>query len=406
MELKIMSKTWVKVAATFGVLSVGVGLMAVVSQNGPQQEEKEIVDTRPTISVTELKSEFHQVEIIGHGEVKPLEKTMLSAQVSGEVVKWHPNFVAGGLVKRGEVLFEVEPDNYEVALLQAKSSLASAQVALIEEQGRADVAKQEAKSLPDSRVTDLYLRKPQLLSAKAAVKLAEASVKLAQRDLDNTKVMAPYDALVISRNLGTGQFINAGANIGEIYNVEKAEITIPVAGFDRPFLPNNVSNIQALITSKGANSYTRSGKIVRDSGVVDSDTRMTHLVVEVEDPYSVNHNLPKMLYGTYVEVSFAGQGLDNIYRLRQDLVTNRNVWLMDDDGKLRRSAVNVLREEGEFFLINEGLKDNELLVTTVPEYPQVGMAVKLFEESSVVKDQVEEDKSESLSPTTTASSSE
>eukprot|EP00581_Thalassiosira_minuscula_P037650 CAMPEP_0184456798 /NCGR_PEP_ID=MMETSP0740-20130409/28016_1 /TAXON_ID=385413 /ORGANISM="Thalassiosira miniscula, Strain CCMP1093" /LENGTH=51 /DNA_ID=CAMNT_0026829027 /DNA_START=18 /DNA_END=169 /DNA_ORIENTATION=+ len=51
---------------------------------------------------------------------------MLSAQVSGEVVSWNPKFVAGGLVKRGEVLFSVEKDTYEAALWQAEAELSQA----------------------------------------------------------------------------------------------------------------------------------------------------------------------------------------------------------------------------------------------------------------------------------------
>ena len=64
--------------------------------------------------------------------------------MSGEVDSLHPNFVAGGLVKRGDVLFTIEKDAYEAALWQAESELSRAQAALIEEQARSDVAKREA----------------------------------------------------------------------------------------------------------------------------------------------------------------------------------------------------------------------------------------------------------------------
>jgi len=376
-----MSSKWLKILLPVAVIGVGVVGMGAIKSMGQQEEEKEEVDVRPTVSVEKLQPQFHQVKITGHGEVRPVENTMLSAQVSGEVVKWHPNFVAGGLVKRGEVLFEIEKDSYEVALLQAKSSLANAQAALIEEQGRADVAKREAKTLDKAKVTDLYLRKPQLLSAKSAVKLAEASVKLAQRDLNNCTVIAPYDALVINRNLGTGQFVSTGANIGEIYNIETAEITFPIAGFDHSFLPNSIQGAKAQISTQGNFAYSRPGTIVRDTGIVDKNTRMSHLVVQVEDPYSLKNNLPKMLFGSYVEVSFDGQLLNDIYRLPQELVSNSNVWVLGDENKLQSKRVQVLREEGKYFLINSGLSNSDQLVTTVPEYPQIGMEVKIAGEN-------------------------
>ena len=386
-----MSKPWLKWVVPPVVLVGGFVVMGMIGQSGQVEEEKEEVDTRPLVSVESLKSEFHQVRITGHGEIRPVEKTVLSAQVSGEVTKWHPNFVAGGLVKRGEVLFEIEPDAYEVALLQAESQLAQAEAALIEEQGRADVAKREAKTLPDSKVTDLYLRKPQLLSAKSSVKLAQASVKLAKRDLANTKIVAPYDALVVSRNLGSGQFVSTGMNIGEIYNIETAEIMLPIAGFDQSFLPSQLKGSKAQISTRGNFSVSRPGTIVRDSGLVDSNTRMTYLVVEIEDPYSLNMDQPKMIFGSYVEVEFDGQSLNNIFVLPQELVSNRSVWVLDDENKLRTQPVEVLREEGKQFLISGGLSEGQRVVMTVPEYPQIGAEVRLSDDKAIEKDKESED---------------
>ena len=129
----------------------------------------------------------------------------MAAQVSGEVQSWNPKFVSGGLIRRGEVLFSIEPDAYEAALLLAEANLASAQAQLIQEQAQADVAAKEAKTMPNARVTDLYLRKPQVMSAQAGVKSAEAQLKIAKRDLENCQVKAPYDALVVLNQTPTRQ---------------------------------------------------------------------------------------------------------------------------------------------------------------------------------------------------------
>ena len=386
-----MSKKWLKIAAPIVILIGGVFAFGLVKNNGPKPPEKKEVDTRPTVSVEKVNPEFHQVRIRGYGAVTPLEKTMISAQVSGEVVKWHPNFVEGGLVKRGEVLFEIESDNYEVALLQAESQLKSAQALLIEERGRAEVAKREAKSMPDARVTDLYLRKPQVMSAEASVKLAQANVKLAKRDLENCKVIAPYDALIVRRDLGTGQFVNRGTNVGELYNIEKAEIVFPVAGFDRTFLPNSLLGLPAEITTREKFSSTRTGKIVRDTGIVDQSTRMGHIVVEVTDPYGLKNDVPRLMFGTYVEVSFDGQGLNNIVKLSQDLVTNDRVWVLGEDNKLQQKKVEVVKEEGKLFLISGGLSSDDEIIMTIPEYAQEGMEVKLAGESDKENDKPEAD---------------
>jgi multidrug efflux system membrane fusion protein len=372
-----MNKIWIKIALPVAALAFGVAGMMTINATAKEETDKKPVDVRPIVKIESAVAQDYQIMISSYGEVKPLESTMLAAQVSGEVVNWDPNFVAGGLVRRGDILFQIEKDNYQAALLQAESELSLAQAQLIEEKARANVALQETKNMPASKVTELYLRKPQLLSAQAKVKSAQAGLKIAERNLDNCDIRAPYDALVVARDFGLGQYLNQGAQVAEIYNVETAEIIFPIAGFDNAFLPEALAGKSATVSSKGVNAIVREGFISRDLGIIDNATRMSQLVVRVEDPYSLQTDTPRLKFGTYVEVSFVGQTLKNIYRLPQELVTNRIVWVVDSEQKLKSHKVEVLREDGAFFMVSSGLSDEDRLVLTVPEYPQDGMLVKI-----------------------------
>lgn len=361
----------------FVALTLGVVGFAAINAIAKESDKKEVIDTRPTVQVEAVSANNHQVIINSYGEVQPLENTQLSAQVSGEVVSWHPSFVAGGVVGRGEILFTIEKDNYEAAVLQAEAELARAQAMLIEEQAQAKVAEDEAKRFPNKARTDLFLRKPQVLSAQASVKSAQAALKRAQRDLDNCEVSAPYDALVVSRNVGVGQFVTMGAQVAELNNIETAEVIIPIAGFDSVFLPERVKGVTATVIKTGLNGFTRQAVIDRDLGIVDNATRMSSLVVRIEDPYGLTNQQPAIKFGTYVQVNFAGTMLNNIYRLPQELVNNQTVWVVNNEQQLEPRKVKVIREEGEYFYISDGLEANDKLVTTLPEYPQKGMAVKI-----------------------------
>ena len=361
----------------FVALVVGVVGFMGINAIAQEPEKKEVIDTRPTVQVEPVAANDHQVIINSYGEVKPLENTQLSAQVSGEVLSWHPNFVAGGIVARGETLFTIEKDNYQAAVLVAEAEIARAQAGLIEEQAQAQVAADEAKRFPGKARTDLFLRKPQVLSAQASVKSAQAALKRAQRDLDNCEVTAPYDALVISRNVGVGQFVTMGSQVAELNNIETAEVIIPIAGFDSVFLPERIKGITATIIQKGLNSFTREGVIDRDLGIVDNATRMSSLVVRIEDPYGLKNIQPAIKFGSYVQVNFAGAMLNNIYRLPQALVNNQTVWVVNENQELEPRKVTVIREEGEYFYISSGLNADDKLVITLPEYPQKGMQVKI-----------------------------
>ena len=351
--------------------------MQGIKATGQEEAEKEEVDVRPVVTTALARAEDYQVILSSFGEVKSVEDTMLSAQVSGEVTSWHENFVPGGLIRRGDVLFSIDKSRYESAVLQAEADVSTAEASLIEEKARGEVAKREAKTLPSGKVTDLYLRKPQLLSAQASLKSAQARLKVAKRDLEFCDVKAPYDALVINRNIGVGQFINQGTQVAQISNIEAAEVIFPVAGFDNAFLPDQLEGKAASLISRGSQTFAREAAIARDLGVVDQSTRMGQLVVRVEDPYSLKTNANKMPFGTYVEVEFIGQVLKSVYKLPQESVTNNTVWVVGEDKKLIPRKVDVVREEGAFFLIRSGLQENDQLVMTLPEYPQEGMVVKV-----------------------------
>lgn len=363
----------------FPFVALAVGVVGFMGINAIAQEDdnKTAVDTRPTVQVEPVEANNHQVIINSYGEIKPLESTQLAAQVSGEVISWHPSFVAGGVVSRGDTLISIEKDNYEAAVLVAEADLARAQAALIEEQAQAKVAEDEAKRFPNKARTDLFLRKPQVLSAQATVKSAQAALKRAQRDLENCDIKAPYDALIVSRNVGVGQFVAMGAQVADLNNIETAEVIIPIAGFDSVFLPERIKGIKATIIQKGLNSFTREGVIDRDLGVVDNATRMSSLVVRIEDPYGLKTQQPAIKFGSYVQVNFAGAMLNNIYRLPQSLVNNQTVWIVNENQELEPRKVTVVREEGEYFYISSGLNADDKLVTTLPEYPQKGMQVKV-----------------------------
>ncbi len=335
------------------------------------------IDTRPTVTVLSLTPETIAVTLSSYGEVNPLESTNLAAQVAGEVESWNPNFVAGGIVRRGDVLFSIEKDAYEAALLLAEANLSSAKAQLIQEEAQAEVARLEAKTMPDARVTDLYLRKPQVMSAQAAVKSAEAQLKIAARDLDNCEVRAPYDALIVSRDVSKGDYVTQGMKTAVINNVEFAEVTFPVAGFDRQFVGADIIGSPATLELDAPLKTHITATIHRDTGIIDSTTRMTHFVARIDDPYALNGDKTVVKFGSYGTVVFKGKALENVYRIPQTLITSRKIWTLDEDNNLVAQPVEVIREDGTDFLIR-GNFNAKSVVMSLPEYPQEGMPVKVI----------------------------
>ena len=71
-----------------------------------------------------------------------------------------------------------------------------------------------------------------------------------------------------------------------------------------------------------------------------------------------------------------GKTLTNTFKLPQEIVNKNTVWLVDDAMRLVPRKVTIAREEEAFFVISAGLKNNDQVVTTLPEHPQPGLEVK------------------------------
>ena len=370
------STFWLKTLLPIAIIGVSAGLFAGVNAAAHKEPEKNEVDTRPLVAVEPVHADTYPVSIKAYGTLEPIESTSLAASVSGEVTSWNPEFIEGGLLRRGEILFAIDPAPYEAPVKLAEANLMSAQSNLIEQTALAEIAEDEARRHPEKKYTDLFLRKPQVMSAEASVKSAEAALRIAQRDLSLCNVKAPFDALVVAKNVGQGQYVATGNPVATLYNVESARVLVPVPGFEVGFLPERLqgAGVQVSMPVTGA---SRAATIRHDLGVIDESTRMAHLMIELKDPYAMNKDMVALKYGAYVEVSFAGRTLEQVYRLPQSAVRQQQVWVVNASSELESRKVDIVREEPGYYYIGEGLAEGDRLVMTLPEYPQEGMPVKV-----------------------------
>ena len=364
------------------IIASGIVLSNILITVTAQDAEEKATVPPPIVKVASVTPESYQIIISAWGELQPRETTQLSSIVGGEIVAIHPAFIAGGLVKKGEVLVQIDESDYQADLVQAESTLVSAEANLEQEIALAEVAKEEWADIPEEKVSALALRKPQLLSARAQLKAAEASYARAAKNLERCRVKSPYDALVVSRQVGLGQVANQGSVIGEIFNIESAEVQLPIAGFDTPFLPANFNDLNAKMTISNNSLLTRDVTIDRDLGLINSRTRMSNLIAVIDDPYGIRNGAASVKFGSYVEVTVPGVVVENVVKVDQEVVIDNKVWIVDDNQQLVERDVTILREEQGKVLISAGLQSGEQLVVQVPEYPQDGMQVAISSDTN------------------------
>ncbi|MBT1443557.1 efflux RND transporter periplasmic adaptor subunit [Shewanella sp. JM162201] len=359
-------------------LIAAVALMA--TREAPEQKAEEAA--LPLIEVMQVQQETLSLNLPSYGVVNPKHKTQLVAEVQGRLLSVSANFVAGGVVKKGDELAVIEPSDYQADLMQAEASLAQATAALNEEIARGEVAKTEFKGYDKGVPPELGLRIPQLKKEQANVKFAEAALERAKRNLARTVIRAPFDGIVKGRNVDLGQYVTMGTKLGDLYDTGIAEIRLPLANADLAYLESveKPDTEVTLTASLAGREVSWKGDIVRSEGMIDEGNRMVYLVAEVKDPYLRNNKAQGELplkFGTFVNAVIKGRSAGGIVKLPRHIVRDHKVPVVLPDNKLELRHVNVVRADVEFAYIKDSLKSGERVALTNVGSLGTGQLVKV-----------------------------
>lgn len=364
----------------------GVAAWLLIStKEAPEQKEEQ--KPVPIVDVVKVEQQTVSLNLPSYGVVTPKNKTQLVTEVKGRLLTISPNFVAGGVVKKGEQLAVIEPSDYEADLSQAQASLAQAQAALEEEIARGEVAKNDWKGYDAGLPPELGLRLPQLKKEQANVKFARASLARAKRNLERTVIRAPFEGIIKTRSVDLGQYVTLGTNLGELYDTRIAEIRLPLANNDLAYL-ESVDNPDTQVTlsaSLAGKTVTWTGNIIRSEGVIDAENRMVYLVAEIKDPYlreGRKEGLLPLKYGSFVTAIIKGRTVDGIVQLPRHIVRNGQVTVISDDNLVEVREVNVVRTDVNNVYIKDSLQDGERVSLTKLTNISSGQLVKILGEAS------------------------
>lgn len=364
----------------------GVAAWLLIStKEAPEQKEEQ--KPVPIVDVVKVEQKTVSLNLPSYGVVTPKNKTQLVTEVKGRLLTISPNFVAGGVVKKGEQLAAIEPSDYEADLNQAQASLAQAQAALEEEIARGEVAKNDWKGYDGGLPPELGLRLPQLKKEQANVKFAQASLARAKRNLERTVIRAPFEGIIKTRIVDLGQYVTLGTNLGELYDTRTAEIRLPLANNDLAYLesvdkPDTQVTLSASLAGK---TVTWTGDIVRSEGVIDAENRMVYLVAEIKDPYlreGRKEGLLPLKYGSFVTAIIKGRTVDGIVQLPRHIVRNGQVAVISADNIVEVREVNVVRTDVNNVYIKDSLQDGERVSLTKLTNISSGQLVKILGEAS------------------------
>ena len=315
------------------------------------------------------------------GEVRATESVPLTARVKGEIVKI--NFTEGEKVKAGTVLFEIDPREYEAALLSAKADLEKAK----SEKDHADLEFKRHEELRESDVdSDAKFQqyKNQKQKADASYLAAEAAVKLAELNLEYTKIKAPFDGWVGFRDCSLHELVGPGTAKQQLATIEKSggiKVDFNIAETDLITLQRNMTQGKLKVRDFPVKLFLQDGKQIALTGYLKAwdnkiNTRTGTLKMQAlfDDPDR------KLIPGLYVKVQLTlGPATDLIEipsaAITYDIAGAFVYVLTNVEGStatVERRYIKIAAEQREQLkngkyttvaFVKEGLKANELFIT-------------------------------------------
>jgi RND family efflux transporter MFP subunit len=289
-------------------------------------------------------------------------------QVSGYIIK--QNYTEGSVVRKGQVLFEIDPRPFTAALDRAKGDLAQTQAQL----GKSALDVERDKPLAEA----MAIAKSQLdnevqakLGAQAAVESSKAALEQAELNLEWTKVTSLVDGIAGIAQVQIGNLVGPTSILTSVSQVEPIKAFFPIS--EREYVlvqkaSNAISskhtirffgNSLELILTDGS-VYPQKGKILLADRQVDSSTGTIRIVAAFPNPGNI------LRPGQYGRVRVETNMKKGALLLPQSAVTQSQgsyqVAVVGSDHKISMRTVKPSETVGTMWVIEEGLKPSEEVV--------------------------------------------
>src|SRR5436190_4310819 len=207
--------------------AVGVaGALVFGISSGCSRKAEQVTPPPPEVLVTTVTSRDVPVLHEGVATLEGFITANINAQVQGYLIS--RDYKEGSVVKKGDLLFQIDPRPFQASLDQAKGNLAVAQ----SNQTEADADVKRAINLFKNKVIsdqerDTYINAAS--STKANVQAAEAAVRQAEVNLGYTKITAPIDGIVGIATAQVGDLVGpSGRTLTTISQVDPIKAVVNV----------------------------------------------------------------------------------------------------------------------------------------------------------------------------------
>jgi multidrug efflux system membrane fusion protein len=322
------------------------------------------------VEVVPVASRVVEYAVTAVGSVEAFEVVQVTARVPGAVERVH--FREGSLVKKGDMLVEIEPERYRLGVEEARAAVEKAKAALAEAEAglaRRDGANEKNTGLIPGEEIDAW--RTRVRTARAEVTAQEAALQQAERNMRDAGVRAPFAGVIQSRDVQTGQYVQPGALLSTLVRREPLLLRFQVPEGDATRLLSGMP-VRFRVSQVQEDHH---GRIIHVAESADPASRMVSVTAEITNPPDI------LRPGAFAEVSVPVGSSQNAPVIPETAVRPSErgfLAFVVDEGLARERVLTLgLRTADGLVEVKDGLAAAESLVVRGAEALRDGAKVRI-----------------------------
>ena len=336
-----------------GLTAAVISMMIVTRPQLTPEESPERV--WPVQAIT-AKHEDIQPTLDLFGEVVAGRRSELRPQVAGVIVEIGDNLHEGSFVKRGELLLRIDPFDYQTGLAEQRSLLREAEARL----GKLKRDLERARDLfAEKNVSEQFLDDAELAVAEqdALVEQRGIGVQRAERDLRDTRLLAPFDGVLANVNADLGkQISDFGAEmIAEIIDTSRLEVRFNMSNAQYGRLLDSgepvIGRAVEVVWKVGGDALRYRASIARVGAEITATTGGVEVFAVIESADEQTALRP----GAFVSVNVADKLYGSVIAVPDTALYGEDTVYIVEDGRMSPRTVRVVGYSGsDVFLVSNG----------------------------------------------------
>jgi multidrug resistance efflux pump len=412
----------VRLVVAIAILA-GAGFFAFQMVNSrPEPPERQGRERTFTVRTVDVAAQSAQPHLTYFGEIVSAGTLDVRAQVTGEIVDVHPNLSDGNTIEQGELIARIDDFAYRGALTEAKASFVEAQSGVIEarerlqlEQDNLEFAREQlelskkdlerAQTLLQSgaltqknvddrellvsqreqalkqRQSNIAIQQAQLDRQLASMERFEWQVERAERNLANTEIRAPFDAVVSSESVALGKIVTTNEALVSLYRQDQLDVRFTMSDrqYGQIFADGLLGRPVEVIWEVEPENLTTSGTITRAGAQVDAAKGGVEVFARLDDAQAATFRP-----GTFVKILVPGRTYENVIRLPETAIYDNRLIYTIEDGRMVSHDAEIVAREGAQMLVRSDIADGSKVITTRLAQAGDGLAVVVEGEAPAI----------------------